>query len=119
MSSYTPPRRKSELSRASSMTDPFITDIVEEPAEFVDDSSVSSVEADSSTPNNPNAASIEDVKSAANYNINTVRRMDSDVADNLQAFGMAYASKFSFWKSFLMSGILGTIMGFLAFGFFW
>lgn len=112
-SSYTPPRRKSELLRASS--DPFITDIVEEPAGF-EDSSVSSMENE---PTEGMGPSIEDVKSAGNYNINTVRRMDSDVADNLQAFGLAYASKFSFWKSFLFSGILGAIMGFLAFGFFW
>lgn len=123
MSSYVPPRRKSELIRANS--DPFITNIIEEPYGF-EDSSVSSVEgseeqkvSELSDVSGDASPTVEDVKSAANYNIQTVRRMDSDVADNLQAFGKAYASKFSFWKSFIMSGFLGAIMGFLAFGFFW
>lgn len=51
--------------------------------------------------------------------IGRVRRLDSEIADNLQVFGDAYASRLSFWKSFLVSGILGTAMGFLSFSFFW
>ena len=48
-----------------------------------------------------------------------VRRVDSEVADNLLVFGRAYVSQLSFWKNFLAAGLLGTVMGFLGLGFFW
>lgn len=53
------------------------------------------------------------------YTMSQVKRVDSEVADNLLVFGRAYASTFSFWKYIILAGVLGLIMGFLALAFFW
>jgi len=63
-------------------------------------------------PNTPQAA-------GPSITPSVIRRLNSDMADNLLFFGRPYFATAAFWKQLLLSGVVGVVMGFLALGYFW
>ncbi len=101
------------------MSAPLISSIRESTREQLGDSESVSAPTEDETPAAAAAAAEGPPRTGSMISMGRVRRVDSEIADNLQVFGRAYASKLSFWKSFVFAGLLGTLMGFLSLAFFW
>ena len=48
-----------------------------------------------------------------------VRERDSEAADNLQILGKSFARQKSFWQEVLLSVVIGSVLGFGVFSFFY